>query len=157
MTAKDAVLDLLKHQKKQLAANKSESGAAALEDWTKALDQLMTKITAWLKEAEGANLLRLETYSATLEEERFGGKPYAAPALKVVTPGGLTVRITPAARFVVGANGRVDLECAPKKAVLVRKDRNHWQFARLAPQAGGWRFDDLNEDSFWQILGELLS
>ncbi|HZT83350.1 MAG TPA: hypothetical protein VFA26_24175 [Gemmataceae bacterium] len=156
MTAKESVFELLKQQKQLDHDDKRSDHKARQKEWVKALRDLMGQLAAWLKDAERQGLLRIEEVSHTLEEERLGPS-YTAPGLKVVTPGGVTVHVRPKARYVVGAQGRVDMDCPPKKAILVRKAPAQWQVAELAPAQGGWAFKDLDEDSFWEALRDLLS
>lgn len=153
MTAKDAVFELLKRERDRGDTAKQDTEAARRE-WLLALGDLMAKIRNWLNAAERETLLSVKEYSVSIHEERLGD--YDAPALEVVTPGGFVVNIRPKARFVVGGMGRVDLDASPKLRILVRKDRATWQFAKLAPDQGRWSFVDLDENSFWQTLNELM-
>ncbi len=155
MTAKDAVLDLLRRQQQATQANNAEANAALLREWLQSLEELMNKLSAWLNEAEAANLVTVDHLIVGLQEDRFRTL-YSAPALRVQSPTGLAVRIVPKARFVVGALGRVDLECPPKKVQLLRNEAGRWQIARLSSQGSGWRMEDLTEEAFWQTLGDLL-
>lgn len=114
----------------------------------------MRLLRKWLSEAEQEALLSVTEYSISIHEERLGS--YDAPALEIITPGGLAVSIRPKARFVVGGMGRVDFGTSSKSRILVRKDRATWQFACLVPAEGRWSFVDLDENSFWQTLNDLM-
>ncbi len=152
MTAKQSMLDLLKQEKQRKeGANPSDTQ----KEWLRALRELMDRLCKWMQEAVSDKLLQVEKIDQALTEERIGR--YHAPALKIVTPAGVSLTITPKARFIVGAGGRVDLECPPKKAILVRKASADWQFAEIQPGRADWRFKDLTEESYWQTLRELLS
>lgn len=151
MTAKEALLKELAEQKQFREA----SGPEQLKEWGESLGELFTQFKGWLSDAMANGLLRLEEDPVSIREERFG--VYVAPSLRVIAPRGEVVRIVPKGRLVVGAQGRVDLECSPKRAMLVQKGLSHWQFAELAPDRGGWTFKDLTEESFWETLRFLLS
>lgn len=153
MTAKEAVLELLKREK-QVGEAASQDVEAIRREWLLAIAQLMAQIRQWLKAAEEEKLLQVEEYTATLQEQRLGS--YDAPALKIVTPRGFAVNVRPKARLVVGAMGRVDLDAMPKMRILVRKDRATWQVAKQIGEHGLWSFVDLDENSFWQALNELM-
>ncbi|HQU41285.1 MAG TPA: hypothetical protein PK867_00675 [Pirellulales bacterium] len=153
MTAKEAVLELLKREKE--VGDAAAQGVDAIRrEWLLALAELMAQIRQWLKAAEQEKLLQVEEYTASLREERLGN--YDAPALKIVTPRGFALNVKPKARFVVGGMGRVDLDAMPKLRILVRKDRTTWQVAKQTGEHGFWSFADLDENSFWQALNELM-
>jgi hypothetical protein len=150
MTSKQTVLDSLEKQKN---AEWSDEVAAIKKEWLTSLDRLFGKISEWLRDAAERKLLEVKPGQIGVREERLGG--YFAPSCDIVAPSGITLRIVPTARFIVGANGRVDLLCPPNEAILVRKNGDDWAFAELdAPR--GWRFIPLTEESFWEVLGKLV-
>ncbi len=151
MTAKEELLKQLGEQKRR----DKDEGPEMVAEWRESLTVLFRQFTQWLAEAVANNLLRVGEVALKIQEERLG--EYDAPSLKIVAPNGETVSITPKARLVLGASGRVDFVCGPRAATLVRKDRTRWQFAELAPERGGWCFEDLTEASFWEKLRYLLS
>jgi hypothetical protein len=151
MTAKDAAFDLLKRQKDLPAGDPS----VQKQHWLQALDQLMDLLGSWLHAAQSEGLVKIDKSAAPVREERLG--LYMAPKLKVVTPRGDTVTIAPRARYVVGAEGRVDMECPPKKAILLHRGSQGWQIANLAQTQAGWSFEPLTEESFWTHFKDLLS
>jgi len=155
VTAKESLLDLLKQQKhgeEQNAANIP----AQKKEWLQAVGSLMKTLRGWLKDAEKEKLLEVQEFQEGIQEQRIGS--YYVPALKIITPAGVVVRLAPKARFVVGAYGRVDLDCPPKRASLIRKALPaDWQWAQLTGKRAGWTFVALNEESFWETLQELLS
>jgi hypothetical protein len=148
MATKDSVFQLLRQQKEE-ARNPPDR-----EEWLSSLKTLMGMLQAWMADAIRQKLFQVEEFPVGIKEEQLGA--YYAPGLKVVTPRGETIQIKPRARIVVGSLGRVDMECAPKKAMLVRTRPDHWQFAQLSSQ-GEWHFEDLTEESFWESVGGLLS
>jgi hypothetical protein len=93
--------------------------------------------------------------AVSVEEEQLGR--YDAPSLKIITPVGKAVHIVPKARLVVGAYGRVDFVCSPKKLILVQSRPGQWHFVDLKPDKGGWSYGELTEDSFWKALQYLLA
>ncbi|HVC94763.1 MAG TPA: hypothetical protein VND64_13775 [Pirellulales bacterium] len=150
MTAKDAAFDLLKRQKDLPTGDPS----VQKQHWLQTLDQLMDLLEAWLQAAESEGLLKIERDKWRVLEERLG--VYIAPRLNVVTPRGDTVTITPRARYVVGAEGRVDMECPPKKAIFLHRGSQGWQIAKLAQMQAGWSYEPLTEESFWAHFKDLL-
>jgi len=150
-TEKEAIIDRLRGQRDALDP---AEGEALRSEWVAALHALMEMFRGWLADAERERLLRVEAEEINRDEERLGS--YQVPVMKLLTPKGESLRIVPRARIVVGARGRVDLECPPNSAILIRSEPERWQFARLVPEKRGWIFHDLSEDSFWQVIGELL-
>jgi hypothetical protein len=151
LTKKETVLDRLRRQK---AAEGVIDGQAMREEWMDAIHALMSLLGSWLGEAVQEGLFTVNDEVVERTEQRLG--TYEVPALRLTTPRGETIRITPKARQVAGGDGRVDLESPPKKLILMRVEPDCWQFARLAPQEGGWVTQDLTEESFWQAIGELI-
>ena len=149
---KELVLDRLRRQR---IAEGTIDVIGLREEWLTAISDLMSRLGGWLSEAEQEGLFAVADEDVERTEERLGS--YRATALKLTTPKGEIIRIVPRARQVVGGYGRVDLECPPKKSILVRAEPDRWQFARLVPENGGWTFQDLTEDSFWQAIGDLIS
>jgi hypothetical protein len=150
-TEKDNVLDRLRRQK---VAEGVVDGHAIREEWSNAVIELMGLLSRWLSEAVQEGLFAVADEVVERTEERMG--TYQVPALRLTTPKGETIRIVPKARHAAGTYGRVDLECPPKKSILVRTEPDRWQFARLEPGERGWINRDLDEDSFWQAIGDLI-
>jgi hypothetical protein len=150
MTAKEKVLELLKQQKNQTVQTLDK------REWAGALKSLMSMLEGYLADAATTNLFDVRKVRRPMDEQGLGH--YLAPTLELFTPRGDTIVIKPRARQVVGSHGRVDLESATKKAMLVRKGLpDDWQFARLAADSEGWTFKELSEESFWETLEELLA
>ena len=151
MTAKEAVFSLLKREK---ADEEAGDSYRRKQEWLASLGELTAQLRNWLESAETETLLTVEETQVELREPGFG--VYTAPGLQLTTPSGKVIRVIPKGRYVVGAMGRVDLECSPKKEILVRNEAG-WQFARLAAARGRWTFEKFSEDSFWEALNELLA
>lgn len=155
MTSKELVIDLLRKQKERESTAGPESIQGRVEEWNHSVESLLSRIREWLRDAEAAGLLTVDMIPVEVREERLG--TYQSSGLKLSMPAGVSVRIAPKAREVVGATGRVDFEALPKKAILLRRDGDSWHFAESNPQRGGWSFRDLTEDSFWETLRTLIA
>ena len=152
MSAKE---DLLK----QLSEQKSLSevrGPEIVTEWRKSVRHLFNQFKEWLAEKAAKDVLKVVETPVEIKE-RLLEPIYQVPSLRISSPSGDVIQIVPKARMVVGAYGRVDLECGAKRLTLVRKEPERWQFAKLAPDQGGWSFEDLTESSFWTALQYLLS
>ena len=151
MTAKEEVLQQLGEQKELLNAKGPELKA----EWLEALTKLFRQFAQWLADSVANNLLRVGEIPVEIQEERLGR--YDAPSLKIITPRGQAIYVYPKSRIVAGGLGRVDFECGARKTILVRAHADHWQFAHLSPEQGGWSLQDLTESSFWETVRYLLS
>jgi len=151
MAAKEELLKDLAQQKEYLQRSAPEQRV----EWRKSLKQLFAQLAGWLDEARASKLLMVENKDVRILEPQLG--VYVAPGLRVVTPRGEVVEIVPKGRMIAGGYGRVDLECSPKRAMLVQRSPGRWEFAELTPDQGGWSFRELTEGSFWETLRSLLS
>jgi hypothetical protein len=149
MSAKTTVLESLRRQK-ELA--ETEDAQTLRNEWLADLKALIDQLKGWLAEAIDQKLLTIKEERTVIREERIGS--YYAPNLTIVAPSGFSVQITPKARFVAGAEGRVDLESPAIKEILVRNKAGQWQLAE--PSNNGWTFRSLTEESFWVALGRLI-
>ncbi len=149
---KNAVLDRLRLQKAAEAVVDVEVSRA---EWLNALEALMKQFRNWLSDAEGEGLFVLQERAASLTEPGMG--TYEVNDLVLTTPKGESISIQPRARHSIGSYGRVDLSNPPRRMILVRSEPGHWQVARLSPSEAGWTTEDLDEDSFWRAIGELIS
>ena len=152
MSVKEELLRQLSEQK-DLSKLKSPE---IVTEWRRSLRRLFDQFKAWLTEKSAKDVLRV-VETSDMVKERLLEPLYQVPILRIEAPNGDVVQIVPKARIVVGAYGRVDFECGAKRVTLTRKDPDRWQFAQLAPDQGGWSFEDLTESSFWRVLQYLLS
>lgn len=115
--------------------------------WLTLLDELFQDIASWSEDRDW-----LVHRDKKKLEEPFG--TYQAPYLAIRTPQGRFV-VNPIARYVMSADGRVDMEAWPSfnRAVILR-DGGKWKvrrdstFARLMP----W-----NRQMFLRLARELVS
>lgn len=147
---KETVLERLRRQR---VAERIAEPEKLLADWKSAVESLFNRLRVWLTDAVNDGLFRVETYDFQAEEPKLG--TYDVPGLKIITPTDEVINVRPKARLVVGAYGRVDLDCAPNKAILVQSEPGRWQFASLDTR-NGWTMTELSEDSFWEALQKLI-
>jgi hypothetical protein len=149
MPTKDELLDTLRDQK---AKSKDFDRESVLREWTAALKALMADIQSWLRPAMNEELLRARPETTIVSEERLG--TYEVPRLLLEMPSGLTVNINPVARFIVGADGRVDMWAFPTDKWLIVRQADQW---RLIRKGGDLSSDvPLAAESFKSALTELI-
>lgn len=99
------------------------ASAIAQDDWKEAVDHLVDEVEQW---AHGERW-RTARESKEITERNFG--TYAVPVLLIKTPQG-EVHLDPIARYVAGADGRVDLYAWPSmnRMMIVReRGTGHWK------------------------------
>jgi hypothetical protein len=153
MTAKEQVLDLLQQEQQK---NTNAAKAARRKEWEGALRELFLQFEEWLKDAVDRGLLTVSTEPIVLEEKKLG-PPLAVQRLVAETPAGVKFRISPKARYVAGADGRVDFERAPERISLLRKAPSAWYFMEFNPAGEGFVAVDLTEEAFWNRIRRLIS
>jgi hypothetical protein len=149
MSSKEAVLERLRNLKR----GGSDSDAEIREEWLQAIDGLFKQIQDWLREAVQERLLEVSFSKGIHSDGRLG--EYSSPFMLIRSPSGAEIVIDPKSRFLGGMKGRVDIECPPKAAILVRLNDGQWAFAELDPPHG-WRYRPLMQDSFWEVLEKML-
>lgn len=90
-------------------------------NWINEIEGLLSDIESW---AKGENWLTARQ-DKELREEDLG--PYVTTELKISSPKGILL-VEPVARFVVGAEGRVDLSAWPSlNRVRILRDGTTWK------------------------------
>jgi hypothetical protein len=123
--------------------------AFRVKDWRTQLTQLHEKVRQWVQEDD--DLAHFEELQCDRSEERSG--PYEVPMLIIHTRGA-TARLEPVARWVVGAEGRVDLIGEDDRAILVVDKNNVWSWIRQSGVEPGPH--PLNKDLFLNLLRAVL-
>ena len=152
MTQENSLLEFLKAQKNEDVAQ-GQKAQATREEWLTALKELYVQLRAWLENARVAGLAEIVERQVMLSEQHLGS--YKAPALDLKM-GSRVIHVVPRGRLIIGARGRVDLECGPAKAMLVRNDDGTWKFAVPRGTPGKWAKADLSDETFSQAIRGLL-
>lgn len=93
--------------------------------WVQAVDDVLSEVEAWC-EAEGWPTHR---ESKWIDEDRLG--QYTIPVLLIDTPGG-RLHLDPLARFIVGADGRIDVYSFPQyHTAILLSSKNAWRFCTV--------------------------
>lgn len=102
---------------------------AKRDEWVAAIEGLFAEVEAWARKEEWL----VQRTRKTVDEDRLGS--YEVPVLTLQTPTGPVI-LDPIARYIIGAEGRVDLCAFPsfESAIIVRTD-GHWRFASVPPSA----------------------
>ncbi len=135
------------------------------QEWLDALDSLYGNMHSWLRQDDPAELIKIRTASATIEEEELG--IYSAPALWFMM-NHRTVTAVPIARNVIGpfsggdlaptrGEGRVDLRGGVENLHLYRvRDPNN-EIRWIIVNQDKLTFKDLDKDAFENALQHLFS
>lgn len=163
MPTPDPLIDFLRQQK-QDTQHKQENWAKIRESWITDLRALMSQFKAWLKDAVAEQLIEVQEHEVPLSEDNLG--TYNAPSLTISAPRARSIHIVPKARLIFGGQGRVDFECGPNRAKLIRVDKEHWKFVRedfsgapLGRLSTPMKrtLADLSEQNFRETIRELLA
>jgi hypothetical protein len=146
---KQALVDELMKRKQQL--EQAGAGPAIVADWVEDVSKLIAQIRGWLKGMGTQGLLTHKRADKELSEELLG--EYRCPGLEIRTVDRQTIRIEPQARFVVGANGRVDMTNGRLTVLLLRERSGEWSIAESRPAV---KRVPLDEASFFKALHSLI-
>jgi len=138
------------------------------KDWLQDLEMLFDQVERWLARGIEDGDLKTRRREMELDEPDLG--PYRAPALDIYVKrkGSRLIRVEPRGMSivgviprpghrVVGAQGRVDWICGPRRAILLRSGGGKWHFVETdRPFTSGEVAPELSEDSLADVLGDLF-
>jgi hypothetical protein len=104
MSLRDTLRELREQQQRE--ARGGMDRPAQIAEWKETVDQLMTEIRGYLSEYEQDGSLSINLHRIRLNEEDLGSYEIAAMDIKA---GPILILVRPIARFVSGAEGRVDM------------------------------------------------
>ncbi len=104
MPLRDALRDLAEQQRREAQAGSNRP--AQIAEWKETVDTLMSRIREYLSEYEQDGSLSINTHRVRVVEEDIATYEIAAMDIKA---GPVLILIRPIARFVSGAEGRVDI------------------------------------------------
>ena len=130
------------------------------DQWLEAVTQFYTMITPWLKGFVEKKQLKYEMHKISLIEDWAGS--YDIDEMRLWF-GSYAVRIHPVGSEILGASGRIDMEGArgvvkfilEEKGVLENAPNSAWKI--ILSQSDGFASANLNEDSFFDALMEIVS
>ena len=123
-----------------------------LKEWLEAIEKLYHEIRAWLNEAETEGLVKYVEADTAITESTLG--TYDAPVLQL-SFGGRLVFVRPVGRFVVAANGRIDMSLGPDRAMLIRDKDGTWKINPVGSTRD--QLLPLTKDTFSDAIEALLS
>ncbi|MBI3097394.1 MAG: hypothetical protein HYY93_03980 [Planctomycetes bacterium] len=170
MTGIEGLYELIRQRKTEVeqAGNRKKM----LKEWLATLRNLSVEIQSWLfRDPSKEELLTTRLEASYKISEPLLGTYDVEDLVIVVPPTGHEVRVRPVGRHVAGAEGRVDVECGPRRAVLVRSPHHigkvrrdacrrafdSWYFASLPPTVLEPEYIELTEDTFAETLREPIS
>ncbi|MBI4580355.1 MAG: hypothetical protein HY718_11675 [Planctomycetes bacterium] len=124
-------------------------------EWKAKLVGLLAKLKGWLKPAIEGKPPLVEWTDLEVAISETEGEVYKAPGARLIGPKGRFVEIVPKARHIFNAMGRVDLVSRRGRAMLARFAPDEWSFVWTSAD-GRWESAKLTEDSFAEVLSEML-
>jgi len=126
-----------------------------LEEWKSAVSSLLETTRSWLSPLESKGYLELATEQIPIREEQLGD--YEIDTLRVIFVTGRNLLFKPVGRFVLGAEGRVDIVSGGESLVmLMYKGRREWQFARRESRYSTPRTWAFTEGTLEELLAEFV-
>lgn len=107
---------------------------AERETWTRLVSDLMTRIHGWLRPLEERGYLRTYRRERVIREDLLGD--YAIGGLHIEFVDGQSIDIQPIGRFIIGGEGRVDLQAGARTIMIVHTGQGKWQFAERTGRHG---------------------
>jgi hypothetical protein len=146
----DELAKKLEDEKGQQGQNKSEIEREK-HDWLAELQKLYEQIQQWVEPLKKKKLADLEYDEIEMACDLLGR--YKAKRL-TIQGSDWTLVMTPIGRFIVGSNGRVDVQCGSKTRMLVLQD-DGWKQA--IKERGRFIYIPLNnQEDFAQMLDEMI-
>jgi len=126
------------------------------QEWIANCEKLMSRITEWLQPLEDKNWLEIQSGKIPIREDQLGD--YEARSLRLVFLDSQILTFRPVGRFILGAQGRVDVVSGSTLLVmLVHKGNDEWDFAkregRYEKPVRRWEF---NKSALEEFLAEFL-
>lgn len=148
-------LEEILEQKQKQQEKSAIDREAVRQEWISNCSKVMLRVTEWLKPLENKNYLKIQSETISIREEQLG--EYEAPALRLVFVKSQILTVRPVGRFILGAQGRVDMASGSTLLVmLIHKGNDEWEFARREGRYGERRTWPFNRDTFEEFLAEFL-
>ena len=150
--------EILKHKQEQQKASEFEH-VAVRQEWIANCEKLMSKIAGWLQPLKDKNWLEIQSENIPIREDQLGD--YEARSLRLVFLDSQILTFRPVGRFILGAQGRVDVVSGGTLLVmLLHKENDEWEFARRERRyekhekpVRRWEF---NKSTLEEFLAEFL-
>ena len=146
--------EVLKKKRQQQEAAEIDHDAVR-QEWIASCKALISTILEWLQPLENQALLQVEQETIPIYEDQLG--QYQAPVLKLVFLKSQVLTLRPVGRFVLGAEGRVDLiSGSTPLAMLILNGTDHWGFARREARYERPHRWEFNRRTFEELLVDFL-
>ena len=147
--------EILKQKQEQQKASEFER-VEVRQEWIANCEKLMSRITEWLQPLKDKNWLEIQSENIPIREDQLGD--YEALSLRLIFLDSQILTFRPVGRFILGAQGRVDVVSGSTLLVmLVHKGNDEWDFAkregRYEKPVRRWEF---NKSALEEFLAEFL-
>ena len=150
--------DILKQKQEQQEASEFEH-VAVRQEWIANCEKLMSKIAEWLQPLKDKNWLEIQSENIPIREDQLGD--YEARSLRLVFLDSQILTFRPVGRFIIGAQGRVNVVSGSTLLVmLLHSGNDEWDFARRERRyekhekpVRRWKF---NKSALEEFLAEFL-
>ncbi|WP_404405178.1 hypothetical protein [Jeotgalibacillus malaysiensis] len=138
-------------EKNEMSKAKEIQWEQVKSEWIQTVEDFMEELSGWVEDERQKGLVKIEKTQVKLTEEELGA--YAVSSLKMRV-GKTTVNVTPIARLVVGATGRIDVFGEfSRYIVLDHKDRG-WIYRK---EGQGGAYKKFDKRAFLEMVMEIIS
>ena len=149
---------ILKQKLEQQKASEFKR-AEVRQEWISNCEKLMSKIAEWLQPLKDKNWLEIQSEDIPIREDQLGD--YEARSLRLIFLDSQILTFRPVGRFIIGAQGRVDVVSGSTLLVmLLHIGNDEWEFARRERRyekhekpVRRWKF---NKSALEEFLAEFL-
>ena len=141
--------EILKQKQEQQEASEFKR-VEVRQEWISNCEKLMSRITEWLQPFEDKNWLEIQSENIPIREDQLGD--YEARSLRLIFLDSQILTFRPVGRFIIGAQGRVDVVSGGTLLVmLLHTENDEWEFARREGRYGKpvrWKFNRSTLEEF---------
>ncbi len=138
-------------EKNELSETKAIHWKNEKSEWINTVQHFMDQVSGWVDDERQSGLIDVEKSKVSVTEEELGD--YEAPALRMKA-GNMVVHVTPVARLVVGATGRIDVYGEYSKYIVLNHKDKGWVYRR---EGQGGAFKNFNKEAFLEMVMEIIS
>lgn len=147
-------LEELLAKKRERQERSDVDRVAEREMWVNHVSDLMTQISGWLKPLGERKYLQVHRRERIIREDQLGD--YSIDGLHIEFVDGQSIDVQPIGRFIVGGEGRVDLQAGTRTVMIVHTGNGKWQFAERTSRYGPPKTWAFNQATFEELLANII-
>jgi hypothetical protein len=146
--------EILKKKKEEIE-RQAEARTQALQVWQEKLEHLMETIGRWLSPLTAEGLATVTYSQISINEEVLGN--YRTTMATITFIDGQTIFVRPKARYIIGGDGRVDIELGTRTIMLIGQEDDPGWFIAEREGGGQSRKYPFNKESFESVISSIIT